>query len=109
MKTELFGQTRTVVRDRYALITPDGFVVERTDIAYIGMIGSRNKVKQVFSTLRERGVSNDALQRIYAPIGLDIGADSPAEIALSVMAELLQVTRKTSGGHLKCSIPRKTD
>ncbi len=76
-------------------------VVENPDIAYIGMIGSQRKVNHVFDTLRSRGVAPDALQRPYAPIGLDIGAESPTEIAISVIAELLKVTRQASGDHLR--------
>ena len=67
---------------------------------YIGMIGSDRKVEQVFEQLQERGVSKEDLQRVYAPLGLDIGADSPAEIALSVIAEILTVLRKRTGKHL---------
>jgi xanthine dehydrogenase accessory factor len=74
----------------------------RTDGAgYVGMIGSRRKVEQVFATLRERGVNEEKLAKIYAPLGLDIGADSPAEIAVSVIAEILTVLRGRSGKHLR--------
>jgi xanthine dehydrogenase accessory factor len=75
-------------------------------IGYIGMIGSRRKVLQVFDHLKAKGISEDGLQRVYAPIGLDIGADSPAEIAVSVVAEILQVLRRRKGGHL--AITRQT-
>jgi xanthine dehydrogenase accessory factor len=70
-------------------------------ISYIGMIGSRRKVRHVFEILRGRGFSDAQLARVYAPLGLDIGADSPAEIAISVVAELLKVQRGGSGQHLR--------
>jgi xanthine dehydrogenase accessory factor len=70
-------------------------------ISYIGMIGSRRKVRHVFDALRGRGISDEQLHRVYAPLGLDIGADSPAEIAVSVVAELLKVQRGGSGAHLR--------
>lgn len=56
---------------------------------YIGMIGSREKIARVFSHLRESGVPERLLARVRAPIGLDIGARTPAEIALSIMAEVV--------------------
>jgi xanthine dehydrogenase accessory factor len=56
---------------------------------YIGMIGSKEKVAATFSHLKEQGVSNELLARVKAPIGLDIGARTPAEIALSIMAEII--------------------
>ncbi len=59
------------------------------DWRYLGMIGSRAKVKRVFDALREEGVPADRLERVHAPIGLDIGAVSPAEIAVSIAAELV--------------------
>ncbi|HEX8280375.1 MAG TPA: XdhC family protein, partial [Chthoniobacterales bacterium] len=68
---------------------------------YLGMIGSARKVRRVFDELKERGVDDGALSEIYAPLGLDVGADSPAEIAISVMAEVLQVLRGRPGGHLR--------
>jgi xanthine dehydrogenase accessory factor len=68
---------------------------------YIGMIGSRRKVLRVFDDLKQRGVSADQLDKIYAPIGLDIGADSPAEIAVSVIAEILKVQRGRKGDHMR--------
>ncbi len=69
-------------------------------VGYLGMIGSRRKVQMVFDRLKDTpGAAN--LDRVYAPIGLDIGADAPAEIAVSVIAEMLAVLRKTSGGHLR--------
>jgi xanthine dehydrogenase accessory factor len=72
---------------------------------YLGMIGSRRKVLQVFDRLKARGFSDEALAQVYAPLGLDIGADSPAEIAISVLAEILQVLRKRSGDHLRRLTP----
>jgi xanthine dehydrogenase accessory factor len=64
-----------------------------TDAAYIGMIGSRRRVQAVFDLLAERGVESDKLRRVHAPIGLDIGAKTPAEIAVSIAAELVNVRR----------------
>jgi len=65
------------------------------------MIGSNRKVQRVYDELRKRGVSEERLKRVYAPLGLDIGADAPAEIAVSVLAEVLAVLRGKSGKHLK--------
>jgi xanthine dehydrogenase accessory factor len=70
-------------------------------IAYIGMIGSRRKVRHVFDELRAERIAEDKLASVYAPIGLDVGADSPAEIAVAVIAEVMQVLRGRAGGHLR--------
>jgi len=56
---------------------------------YVGMIGSREKIAKTYSHLKEQGVSQELLDGVRAPIGLDIGAQSPAEIALSIMAEII--------------------
>jgi xanthine dehydrogenase accessory factor len=72
-------------------------------IGYIGMIGSARKVTRVFQHLRDAGLTQEQLARVYAPLGLDIGADSPTEIAVSVVAELLKVLRRRSGGHLRAA------
>ena len=71
---------------------------------YIGMIGSSRKVERVFSELRDRGVKDADLARVHAPIGLDIGADAPMEIAVSVLAEVLMVLRARSGAHLRMTM-----
>lgn len=83
--------------DRQALAA----AMEQSGIGYIGMIGSRRKVLNVFDDLRGRGISAEKLSRVYAPLGLDIGADSPAEIAVSTIAEVLGVLRGRSGTHLR--------
>jgi xanthine dehydrogenase accessory factor len=83
--------------DREAL----GAALKTRGTGYIGMIGSRRKVKRVFDQLRKRRVAKDKLTKVYAPIGLDIGADSPAEIAVSVIGEILAVLRKRDATHLR--------
>ena len=55
----------------------------------VGMIGSARKVKKIFEQLRSEGVTAERLEAVHAPIGLDIGAETPAEIALSIMAEIV--------------------
>lgn len=61
---------------------------------YIGMIGSRRRIKACFIRFRdEEGIPEDLLKRVYAPIGLDIRAESPEEIALSIIAEMVKVRR----------------
>jgi xanthine dehydrogenase accessory factor len=56
---------------------------------YVGLIGSKRKVADLFTRLKEQGVSTERLARVRAPIGLDIGAKTPAEIALCIMAEII--------------------
>ena len=62
---------------------------KRNTPGYIGMIGSKAKVTALFSNLKQQGVSEELLAKVNAPIGLDIGAKSPAEIAISIMAEIV--------------------
>jgi xanthine dehydrogenase accessory factor len=65
--------------------------------AYIGMIGSQRKVKMVFDELQKDGIAEEALAAVHAPIGLDINAETPEEIALSIMAEIVMVRRGGQG------------
>ena len=65
--------------------------VLRTPARYIGVIGSRRKKAALFAQLRERGFTDADLERITTPIGLSIGAETPAEIAVSIAAQLIQV------------------
>ncbi len=66
------------------------------DVRYIGMIGSTRKVHTIYERLRAKGVSDRLLQRVRSPIGLAIGAETPAEIAVSILAELVLVERGTA-------------
>lgn len=59
--------------------------------AYVGMIGSRKKNAMLFDQLREEGVSEEDIARVYAPIGEDIHAETPEEIAISIAAEMIRV------------------
>ena len=59
--------------------------------AYLGMIGSRRKNQLLYETLMEEGVSEEALAQVYAPIGLEIGSETPEEIGVSIVAEIIKV------------------
>ena len=72
-----------------------------TDAFYVGALGSRRNQARRNELLREAGVAESDLDRIAGPCGLDIGAESPAETALSMLAEILAVRAGRSGGPLK--------
>lgn len=57
---------------------------------YLGMIGSKAKVEKIFQQLRGKGIPDMVIQKIHSPIGLKIGGDTPAEIAISILAEIVQ-------------------
>jgi xanthine dehydrogenase accessory factor len=56
--------------------------------------------------LLEEGFGQEELSRIYGPVGIDIGSQTPAEIALSIMAELVAIKRGRLGGHMRARIPK---
>lgn len=64
--------------------------------AYIGMIGSRKRVKAIKADLEEEGVSSESLEKLYSPIGLKIGAETPEEIAVSILSQLINVQKQLS-------------
>lgn len=66
----------------------------QTEAKYIGMIGSKNKRNHVYQGLLDEGFSFSDLERVHSPIGLNIFADSPEEIAVSIVAEMIQVRRQ---------------
>ncbi len=66
----------------------------QTKARYVGMIGSKRKTIGIFRELQKEGLSASLFERVYAPIGLDIGAGTPEEIAVSITAELIAVRRK---------------
>lgn len=75
-------------------------VVNRS-AAYVGMIGSKRRVSTVLRHLAEEGYPVEALERVYTPIGLDIGAETPEEIAVSILAEIVMVRRGGSGRQMR--------
>ena len=92
-------ETHTLPATAYAVVVTRGHkhdidalrALTRSPLRYVGLIGSRAKVKRIFDALREEGTTTDALATVHAPIGLDIGAITPQEIAVSILAELIAV------------------
>jgi xanthine dehydrogenase accessory factor len=68
---------------------------------YVGMIGSRRKVRTLLDRLRADGVDETLIRRVRSPIGLDIGAETPAEIAVSILAEVIMLRQGRSGQPMK--------
>jgi xanthine dehydrogenase accessory factor len=73
----------------------------KTKARYIGLLGSRRKTVLVEEMLREQGVADERIAAIHAPVGLDLGGRTPAEIALSVMAEVTQIRYRGTGKPLR--------
>ena len=69
----------------------------KTDVGYIGMIGSRRKRDTIYKALMEEGFNRADLERVHCPIGLDIGAETPREIAVSIIAQLIDARAKKAG------------
>jgi len=65
--------------------------------AYIGMIGSKLRVEKVLDYLNDKGIPREKLNKVYTPIGLNIGAETPEEIAVAIMAEIIQIKNKEVG------------
>ena len=79
----------------------------RTEARYIGMIGSKRKVLSVYKALEKEGYSPEEFERVHAPVGLDIGALTPEEIAVSITAELIAVRRNAAGlPHKSVKLPQ---
>jgi xanthine dehydrogenase accessory factor len=89
-------------RDRYVVLVTRGHrldadclrVALEADLAYLGMIGSRRRVARIREWMLEQGASPERLERLHAPIGLDIGAETPAEIAVSILGEMVTTRRR---------------
>ena len=87
--TYIIVVTRGHLKDEEVLAS-----VVRSNAAYIGMIGSREKNATVFQHLEEQGISENELTKVHAPIGIDIKAQTPEEIAVSITAEIIQIRRE---------------
>ncbi len=73
---------------------------KRHPVAYIGMIGSRRRMRGVLELVKGEGYSEEWLETVHAPIGLDVGSQTPEEIALRVRAEIVKARRGGSGPSL---------
>jgi len=92
LKPAKSGYILIITRDHQT----DELVLEqvlKTQTRYIGMMGSRNKIKTIFAHLVAKGIAQEQLDKIHAPIGLDIHAQTPEEIAVSILAEIIKVRR----------------
>ncbi len=86
-----------ITRQTYALVVTRGhghdqealYYLAPTQAPYVGLIGSRRKIRMIFEALRAEGIAESALARVSAPVGLDIGSESVEEIAVSIVAELI--------------------
>jgi xanthine dehydrogenase accessory factor len=78
----------------------DEFAVRKvinSKAAYIGMIASRSKAKTIIANLQRDKIPDEMVRRVTTPIGLDIGAETPAEVAVSTMAQIIMVRKKATG------------
>ncbi len=72
----------------------DGLVLEqavKSNARYIGMIGSKRKIQTLYQNLLDKGISKETLDQVHAPIGIEINSETPEEIAVSIVAELIKV------------------
>ena len=72
-----------------------------TRARYVGMIGSPGKIKNIFRDLLKEGIARERIEQVHSPIGLDLGAETPDEIALSIAAEMVMLRNHASGAPLK--------
>ena len=61
------------------------------ELKYLGMLGSKAKIKELFAELKQEGIAADKIDKVYAPIGIDIKSQTPEEIAVSIAAEMVKV------------------
>jgi xanthine dehydrogenase accessory factor len=70
-------------------------------LRFVGLLGSKPKVVHIFSALEERGISREDLARVHSPLGLEIGATTPEEIAVSILAEMIAIRRGADPGQAR--------
>jgi xanthine dehydrogenase accessory factor len=79
----------------------DFLLTKYPEMRYIGMIGSTLKVTECIRIVKEKHGKNISLQNLYAPIGLNIGGDTPAELSVSILAEIFAVMNKKQANHMR--------
>ena len=111
VKVDNFADVATVSlpRDPYYVVSTYGHMVDgaalggvltRGDAKYIGMLGSRRKIAAIYEKLVESGFDPASLTAIHSPIGLDLGGETPEELAIAIVGEILAVKNGRKGGFL---------
>jgi len=98
---EQAAERMTLGRSSYAIVVTRGHrgdeealeAVLRRDVRFVGLLGSRPKAVHILSALAERGIPRERLATVHTPLGLEIGAQTPDEIAISILAEMIAVRR----------------
>ena len=108
-KMEELPEKLKINNQTYLVLTTRGVVVDapglppllESDAAYIGVIGSKRRWKITTDKLKEMGVSEEKIARVHSPIGLELQAETPEEIAVSIMAEILMLRSGGTGKPMK--------
>ena len=98
----------TLGRNTYAVVVTRGHKGDADALAatvgkglrFVGLLGSKPKVVHIFTALEERGIPREDLARVHTPLGLEIGAQTPEEIAVSILAEMIAVRRGIDPRHV---------
>jgi len=97
---DAFGELQVTYNDYIIIYTPGHILDEEcltfavsTDAKYIGMIGSKKKALEVKKRVEEKGANPEQIKRVHSPVGIEIGAETPEEIAISILAEIIQIKR----------------
>jgi len=107
---ELARKNLLVDKDSYIVILTRGHLHDqdvleaalKTKAGYIGMIGSRRKRDQIYVNLLKKGVPQESLDQVYSPIGLKINSETPAEIAVSIIGEIIKVRGRNTDNQAIC-------
>jgi len=99
----IFNENDFVVIATHGHVNDEDALYEVIDksVKYIGVIGSKRKVKTMFENLIERGVNQDQIKRVHSPVGLNLGGNSPEEIALSILSEMQLVRTGSDIKHMR--------
>lgn len=105
--------THNITRNTYIVLTTRNVLIDRqilphlvdTPAPYIGVIGSKRRWAETVKLLRVDGIAEDQLARFHSPIGLELSAETPAEIAVSIMAEIIMFRRGGTGERMATKVP----
>jgi len=101
-RLNMTNQTYLVLTSRGSAIDAKGLPsLLESDAAYIGVIGSKRRWLTTVKALKDQGISDELIAKVHSPIGLELNAETPEEIAVSIMAEILMVKDRGTGKQMK--------